>query len=160
MPRRLLCHAVGGRVRLNGLQTAPLHCLLVGSGGAAGPSSGSDGEVSSRLSCDTSRPGHRGLKYATGASSLATSSRTALRDASTFNGSRALERPSTPAVRTQTTGDMNPVGMIGRCPTVDIVMNGRKVRGLIDTGSEVTTCLLYTSPSPRDVHKSRMPSSA
>ena len=34
---------------------------------------------------------------------------------------------------------MNPVGMIGRCPTVDIVMNGRKVRGLTDTGSEVTT---------------------
>ena len=31
------------------------------------------------------------------------------------------------------------MGMIGRCPTVDIVMNGRKVRGLIDTGSEVTT---------------------
>ena len=34
---------------------------------------------------------------------------------------------------------MNPVGMIGQCPTVDIVMNGRKVRGLTDTGSEVTT---------------------
>ena len=34
---------------------------------------------------------------------------------------------------------MNPVGMIGRCPTVDIVMNGMKVRGLTDTGSEVTT---------------------
>ena len=34
---------------------------------------------------------------------------------------------------------MNPVGMIGRCPTVDIVMNRRKVRGLVDTGSEVTT---------------------
>ena len=31
------------------------------------------------------------------------------------------------------------MGMIGRCPTVDIVMNGRKVRGLVDTGSEVTT---------------------
>ena len=31
------------------------------------------------------------------------------------------------------------MGMIGRCPTVDIVMNGMKVRGLIDTGSEVTT---------------------
>ena len=31
------------------------------------------------------------------------------------------------------------MGMIGRCPTVDIVMYGRKVRGLIDTGSEVTT---------------------
>ena len=34
---------------------------------------------------------------------------------------------------------MNPVGMIGRCPTVDIVMNGMEVRGLLDTGSEVTT---------------------
>ena len=31
------------------------------------------------------------------------------------------------------------MGMIGRCPTVDIVMNGMKVRGLVDTGSEVTT---------------------
>ena len=55
---------------------------------------------------------------------------------------------------------MNPVGMIGRCPTVDIVMNGRKVRGLIDTGSEVTTVterwvaagcsqLVYTCPPAR-----------
>ena len=34
---------------------------------------------------------------------------------------------------------MNPVGMVGRCPTVDIVMNGRKVKGLVDTGSEVMT---------------------
>ena len=33
-----------------------------------------------------------------------------------------------PVVRTQTTGDMNPVGMIGRCPTVDIVRGGwRKI---------------------------------
>ena len=31
------------------------------------------------------------------------------------------------------------MGMSGRCPTVDIVINGRKVRGLVDTGSEVTT---------------------
>ena len=56
-------------------------------------------------------------------------------------GPRASFKPSRPQprFRTQTTGDMNPVGMIGRCPTVDIVMNGRKVRGLIDTGSEVTT---------------------
>ena len=36
-------------------------------------------------------------------------------------------------------GDMNPVGMIGRCPTVDIAMNRRNVRGLTDTVSEVTT---------------------
>ena len=44
-----------------------------------------------------------------------------------------------PVVRSQTMEDMNPVGMIGRCPTVDTVINGRKVRGLVDTGSEVTT---------------------
>ena len=31
------------------------------------------------------------------------------------------------------------MGIIGRWPTVDIVMNGMKVRGLVDTGSEVTT---------------------
>ena len=30
----------------------------------------------------------------------------------------------------------------------------------IDHGGDVTTCLLYTSPSPRDRQKSRMPSSA
>ena len=28
------------------------------------------------------------------------------------------------------------------------------------TGEELTNCLLYTSPSPRDVEESRMPSSA
>ena len=32
--------------------------------------------------------------------------------------------------------------------------------GRIPVEWEVKTCLLYTSPSPRDVHKSRMPSSA
>ena len=30
----------------------------------------------------------------------------------------------------------------------------------ISTGDQVKTCLLYTSPSPRDRQKSRMPSSA
>ena len=29
-----------------------------------------------------------------------------------------------------------------------------------DILAEIETCLLYTSPSPRDAHKSRMPSSA
>ena len=32
------------------------------------------------------------------------------------------------------------------------------VRSVI--GEQVSTCLLYTSPSPRDAHESRMPSSA
>ena len=30
----------------------------------------------------------------------------------------------------------------------------------IDSGGNIDTCLLYTSPSPRDRQKSRMPSSA
>ena len=32
--------------------------------------------------------------------------------------------------------------------------------GLIHLGNLLETCLLYTSPSPRDAHESRMPSSA
>ena len=31
---------------------------------------------------------------------------------------------------------------------------------IFDGGWQTTTCLLYTSPSPRDVEESRMPSSA
>ena len=33
-------------------------------------------------------------------------------------------------------------------------------RSIVDTYKEVVYCLLYTSPSPRDRQKSRMPSSA
>ena len=33
-------------------------------------------------------------------------------------------------------------------------------RGVLDTISQLKACLLYTSPSPRDAHESRMPSSA
>ena len=32
--------------------------------------------------------------------------------------------------------------------------------GTLDDGAEFSTCLLYTSPSPRDATLSRMPSSA
>ena len=32
--------------------------------------------------------------------------------------------------------------------------------GFAETGDEIAACLLYTSPSPRDYHSSRMPSSA
>ena len=34
------------------------------------------------------------------------------------------------------------------------------MKGLFDTGNPIDTCLLYTSPSPRDLSTSRMPSSA
>ena len=36
----------------------------------------------------------------------------------------------------------------------------RRVNGLGVSEASVTTCLLYTSPSPRDMRRSRMPSSA
>ena len=34
------------------------------------------------------------------------------------------------------------------------------IDGVLTDGTKVYTCLLYTSPSPRDRQKSRMPSSA
>ena len=40
------------------------------------------------------------------------------------------------------------------------IMNGAKCGGLTTKGTKLTTCLLYTSPSPRDKRQSRMPSSA
>ena len=40
------------------------------------------------------------------------------------------------------------------------VVTGRVERGVVKTGEEVEICLLYTSPSPRDRTRSRMPSSA
>ena len=44
----------------------------------------------------------------------------------------------------------------------DKIRNSLKEKGveLIDQSPELTTCLLYTSPSPRDLSTSRMPSSA
>ena len=36
----------------------------------------------------------------------------------------------------------------------------RRVAGRTENGNEITGCLLYTSPSPRDLSTSRMPSSA
>ena len=46
--------------------------------------------------------------------------------------------------------------------TVELVLNeGSDPEDFSDSGSEENiVCLLYTSPSPRDRHASRMPSSA
>ena len=38
--------------------------------------------------------------------------------------------------------------------------NTGPMKGLLSEGAKVRICLLYTSPSPRDRQKSRMPSSA
>ena len=40
------------------------------------------------------------------------------------------------------------------------IIRGGEGDNLHDEGAESTICLLYTSPSPRDRQKSRMPSSA
>ena len=36
----------------------------------------------------------------------------------------------------------------------------KRVKNIRDLNKKLNTCLLYTSPSPRDVEESRMPSSA
>ena len=40
------------------------------------------------------------------------------------------------------------------------MFNSKLKVGLNKKDFEITVCLLYTSPSPRDAHESRMPSSA
>ena len=44
--------------------------------------------------------------------------------------------------------------------TIDPLFIDGQFKGVISTSRPVSFCLLYTSPSPRDLHVSRMPSSA
>ena len=44
--------------------------------------------------------------------------------------------------------------------TLSITITGKRLDDIIDYLAEHRLCLLYTSPSPRDRQKSRMPSSA
>ena len=64
-----------------------------------------------------------------------------------------------------------PVGTTGESPTVTteehleiirvaIEHNAGRMQVVAGTGANATACLLYTSPSPRDRTRSRMPSSA
>ena len=45
-------------------------------------------------------------------------------------------------------------------PVTVLKMEKARVIQVIDKEKRGYTCLLYTSPSPRDAHESRMPSSA
>ena len=61
--------------------------------------------------------------------------------------------------------DDKPVGSAYVIVDMNITLNPEKVvktRVCVDTGADMTicSCLLYTSPSPRDRTRSRMPSSA
>ena len=49
--------------------------------------------------------------------------------------------------------------MIGECAKSKTGMDSKKYEKL-KTHDDIKSCLLYTSPSPRDRQKSRMPSSA
>ena len=52
-------------------------------------------------------------------------------------------------------------GTITALQNVDLHLNKGEVLGVVgDNGAGKSTCLLYTSPSPRDGLLSRMPSSA
>ena len=48
----------------------------------------------------------------------------------------------------------------GKCPTCEEITMLVGLTSLIYRCLSCGTCLLYTSPSPRDAHESRMPSSA
>ena len=58
------------------------------------------------------------------------------------------------------TGSLGEMGIMpGHAPLLSDLRPG-PVRLVKDGGDEEVYCLLYTSPSPRDVEESRMPSSA
>ena len=70
-----------------------------------------------------------------------------------------MAKSAAAADKRKTSGDKMPSG------STDITMTGSEIllKTLEDEGVEVIfgyPCLLYTSPSPRDVEESRMPSSA
>ena len=50
--------------------------------------------------------------------------------------------------------------LLGRARTGKSARVLEEIRALSDSSQQILLCLLYTSPSPRDAHESRMPSSA
>ena len=57
--------------------------------------------------------------------------------------------------------DLNGDGRIGAPPNNAPVLTGQQYTfPTLEVGQEFIICLLYTSPSPRDMRRSRMPSSA
>ena len=64
--------------------------------------------------------------------------------------------PTTPGRRGMTVTDYSVLSKVA--PERSLLEPMKKHSGRNNTGR--ITCLLYTSPSPRDAHESRMPSSA
>ena len=63
-------------------------------------------------------------------------------------------------MRNRTLADLDRVVALGGGHGLGRVMSSLSLLGPRLTGIVTTTCLLYTSPSPRDQRGSRMPSSA
>ena len=52
------------------------------------------------------------------------------------------------------------LGFIEKDDVAVTLLEGNSVKGVLHKKELLCTCLLYTSPSPRDKRQSRMPSSA
>ena len=59
-----------------------------------------------------------------------------------------------------TTVTSGTVGLLAALGMENVPVVRQPSAGILPTGDELRTCLLYTSPSPRDLSTSRMPSSA
>ena len=69
--------------------------------------------------------------------------------------------PTTPAPNDPTVTEMDQIPSMEVIKTAVVIdNNGDGKNGIGDTIAYTITCLLYTSPSPRDRTRSRMPSSA
>ena len=77
---------------------------------------------------------------------------------STSSKVNAANAPSLPLPPCETVDGVE----MGACPVNDSDAVSASISGTFSAGNsvQVITCLLYTSPSPRDRQKSRMPSSA
>ena len=56
--------------------------------------------------------------------------------------------------------NVNKVALLRNSRHLGIPSVSRAAELCLQAGAQGITCLLYTSPSPRDAHESRMPSSA
>ena len=71
-------------------------------------------------------------------------------------GSKKI-RPVTPGMRGQVATDFKD---ITKKKPEKSLLESKKSSGGRNNKGRITSCLLYTSPNPRDVEESRMPSSA
>ena len=72
-----------------------------------------------------------------------------------YNGNEG-EYSDMKAIKLRTEQKVNPIGIDGKEQFLSWICED----GISQSAYQIKACLLYTSPSPRDRQKSRMPSSA